>query len=66
MSVKAEAVLSLLCLDVVNDAIAVSPHNEANTAVDGPVHPGVLTLLMRLLARASEPSSKPEYPHVRN
>jgi hypothetical protein len=36
--VKPEAV-SLSRLDVVNDAVAVSPHKEGNAAVYGPVHP---------------------------
>jgi hypothetical protein len=36
--VKPEAV-SLLRLDVVNDAVAISPHKEGNAAVYRPVHP---------------------------
>jgi hypothetical protein len=38
MPVKAQAV-GPLGLDVVNDAVAASPHQKVNAAVYGPVHP---------------------------
>jgi hypothetical protein len=64
MSVKAEAV-SPLCLDVVNDAVAVSPHKEENAAVDGPVHPcaDLADGFARWRRRAE---LEAEDPHVRN